>query len=1208
MPSKRVIQAGHLLAILFVALLLVGARGFLAAHPVLAAVLLAAFAPCYYFSARITGYRQFLYPSVLLAVLAFQLLQYGAGLPQAWQPFSLLIPVAVIYLAARAGLPRRVKDAFLSLHGVNNLIIAVFGLWILFRVPWFFERAAVVTALALMGYAVCFWLRFRQNETAVHSLATVVLGSGGFLFLLYSHSQITLAAGAVLGLLTLGDLYSRGVLRRMETFALTVVGAYLLFAAFTSTQATRLPLGYLVLAATWLHLALKLYRPEEVPILGPHAAPLPRLLPLFGAGIVLALVPVALFYPWKPVPLALAYLAVFFVVFWVTGHELAKRAVTLIGVGLARALAALGRVAPFAALAYLAWQRFPNGYSSASVALFVGLVSLLAGWRQEPHVLVRRNVYVYQAGIFLTLAYFLAERRFAPQGIFASTLDSGALLLLGLIAAGYWLRNILPRPYVQSLWDVAAVPVAAGCILQVMRDPSSVSQSILLGGLLVVAALLALTKAREPAVLFTLPVVLGFWIYVVQWSLGIRGEALGLPYLFFGLISVGVGYALLRKQNRWYELFYFMWFLCTGVSLTLFYPCHGIGAYAAPLWPVAYLLVSRASDSRRDFAFALALEVVSGLLAVHSVAILVFAGLYLPAAMALFLYSLLYAWIGVTRRFWFYFHPAAGCAVAACFLAIFVGVGARMFLPYFLPGAIALYFLAAWLRRSQYQRGAFPFELATSAGVLLGAFLFLTLPFGAAVTVGWLTGIAYLVLFLQLAQYTQERAFLAGVGLAGVFVIYEFLPAFPAVTQANRLGIFIPAAFLLVLLGRRRHHLNDIRGSWSLYAAAIAATLTASFFALWPTPASLAVSRLVLLISMAVWVALLLWTQQEIFIYCATLGLALLAYNFVQSSADIFGQHLVAFFLYGSIVLGLVFLAAAARKRLRFRQPLLFAPPAHWYGRFAYVLPVGVLALATFGSWGVSTSSNPHFCASCHDMGMYFVNWKGSAHARADISCATCHYEPGVRGYVKAKFQGTSQLVATITHTQAHRPIAQVNNTTCLSSGCHSIEALAQPLYVRQTYFFNHAKHLGAIARGPELKCTSCHTAVNTESHFAVDTNACFTCHFKAASEPRPATAIGCVSCHGVPGGRQDGGFDHAAAGVRASDESCVSCHERVAAGSPAVEPRQCRHCHAETAATLLAAATPAIHSKHVTDKGVACDWCHGVVRHGNLDVLAASN
>ncbi|HXZ43013.1 MAG TPA: NapC/NirT family cytochrome c, partial [Terriglobales bacterium] len=1125
--------------------------------------------------------------------------------PLAWQPLSLLIPVAVIYLAAWAGVPGSVENASLSLHGVNNLIIAVFALWILFRVPWFFAHAAVATAFALIGYAACLWLRFIRSEKAVHSFATVLLGSGGFLFLLYSHSQVTLTVGAVLGLLALGDLYSRGVLRRAETSALTFVGAYLLFTAFTSTHAMRLPLGYLVLAAMWLHLGLELYRPEEVPILGPHPAPLPRLVPLFGAGIVLALVPVVLFYPWEPVLVAFAYLSILFVLFWAIGRELANHAVTLLGVGLARALAALGRVAPFAALAYLAWLRFPASYSSAAVALFVGLVSLLAGWRQAPRMFPRRNVYAYQAGVFLTLAYFLAERRLAASGIFATALDSSALLLLGLIAAGYWLRNLLPRPYVQSLYDVAAVPAAVACILQVTRDPSSIPQALFLGGVLVVAALLALIKARQPAVLFTLPVVLGFWIYVIQWSAGIRGEALGLPYLVFGFISAGVGYLLLRKQNRWYELSYFAWFLCTGVSLILFYPYHAAGAYTAALWPIAYLLIGRTSASWRDTLVASALEAASGVLAAYSVAVLLFAGLYTAAATALFIYALLYAWIAVTRRISLYFYPTAACAVAGYFLVVFVRAGARVFLPYFLPLAVAFYFLAAWFRDRQRLRDAYPFELATSAAAVLGAFLFLTLPFGHATTTGWLTGAAYLVLFVQLARYTQERAFLAGAGLAGVFAIYEFLPALPGVTQANRLGIFIPAAFLLALLGRLRHRAQDARGSWSLYAAAIATTLTGSFFALWPAPASLAASRVVLLVAMAVWVALLIWTRQEIFIYCATLGLALLAYNFVQSSADIFGQHLVAFFLYGSIALGLVFLASAARRRLSFRQPLLFVPPAHWYGRFAYVLPIGVLALATFGSWGVSTSSNPHFCGSCHDMGTYFANWKTSAHARADISCDKCHYEPGLQGFLKAKFKGTSQLVATITQTQAHRPVAAVNNATCLSSGCHSMETLRQPLYVHQTYFFSHANHLRTLNRGPDLRCTSCHTAVGTESHFAVDTNACFTCHFKAAGETQPATTIGCVGCHGVPT-QTAAGFDHVAGGVKADDAACMSCHEHAASGSPAVEARQCHHCHAETPATLLTAGTSFIHSKHVTDKGVACDWCHGVVKHGKLDVIAS--
>jgi len=134
MPDKRVVQAGHLLAMLFVALLLVGARQYLGAHPFLAGVLLAAFAVPYYAATRITGYRQFLYPSVLLLVLAYHLLLYGAGLPPALQPLAALAPVAIIsFIAARN---RSVAE---SLYGANAVLIASMALWILFRLAWFYK-------------------------------------------------------------------------------------------------------------------------------------------------------------------------------------------------------------------------------------------------------------------------------------------------------------------------------------------------------------------------------------------------------------------------------------------------------------------------------------------------------------------------------------------------------------------------------------------------------------------------------------------------------------------------------------------------------------------------------------------------------------------------------------------------------------------------------------------------------------------------------------------------------------------------------------------------------------------------------------------------------------------------------------------------------------------------------------------------------------
>jgi hypothetical protein len=86
MPDERTIEAGHLLAVLFVALLLAGANQYLGAYPVIAGLLLAAFAfPCFA-AARIMGERQFLYRALLLLVLAYHHLLSAMGIAPALQP------------------------------------------------------------------------------------------------------------------------------------------------------------------------------------------------------------------------------------------------------------------------------------------------------------------------------------------------------------------------------------------------------------------------------------------------------------------------------------------------------------------------------------------------------------------------------------------------------------------------------------------------------------------------------------------------------------------------------------------------------------------------------------------------------------------------------------------------------------------------------------------------------------------------------------------------------------------------------------------------------------------------------------------------------------------------------------------------------------------------------------------------------------------
>jgi nitrate/TMAO reductase-like tetraheme cytochrome c subunit len=288
---------------------------------------------------------------------------------------------------------------------------------------------------------------------------------------------------------------------------------------------------------------------------------------------------------------------------------------------------------------------------------------------------------------------------------------------------------------------------------------------------------------------------------------------------------------------------------------------------------------------------------------------------------------------------------------------------------------------------------------------------------------------------------------------------------------------------------------------------------------------------------------------------------------------------------------------------MRFRRPTLFLSSTHWRYRYLYILPVGLLGVATFGAWGVDTSSNPIFCGSCHEMRAYFSNWKASPHAKSEIGCPTCHYEPGLRGYAKAKMQGLSELVISLTGTASSKPNAHVNDENCLRSGCHILGQLAATRYVRRVYYFNHATHMHPDAagwRGPQLRCTSCHADVGPESHFAVDTNACFTCHFHGAGEPQPAmAAVGCATCHAVPQGERGlAKFDHAAAGVTPRDTECAGCHAGLSTGSQVVEERRCRHCHLERSAGLLRAGATAIHTRHVRGQGIACDWCHDEIRH----------
>jgi len=150
---------------------------------------------------------------------------------------------------------------------------------------------------------------------------------------------------------------------------------------------------------------------------------------------------------------------------------------------------------------------------------------------------------------------------------------------------------------------------------------------------------------------------------------------------------------------------------------------------------------------------------------------------------------------------------------------------------------------------------------------------------------------------------------------------------------------------------------------------------------------------------------------------------------------------------------------AGIRPRRRFRHVrALFAPLGRVLARVPHPpwrskrgIFVLFLLIAGFGSVvtvggtaAVSFSETPGFCGMCHTMDPELKAYAMSPHN--EVTCAECHINPGLGGFVKAKVNGTKQLIGVITG-QFPTPIPPPDHAdlppvkvTCLK--CHSLDRI----------------------------------------------------------------------------------------------------------------------------------------------------------------------
>lgn len=253
--------------------------------------------------------------------------------------------------------------------------------------------------------------------------------------------------------------------------------------------------------------------------------------------------------------------------------------------------------------------------------------------------------------------------------------------------------------------------------------------------------------------------------------------------------------------------------------------------------------------------------------------------------------------------------------------------------------------------------------------------------------------------------------------------------------------------------------------------------------------------------------------------------------------------------------------------------------------------------MALAGLWHVSAS--PRFCASCHIMEPYVAGWKVSPHR--GVACVECHYPPGFRDTLRVKIQAVTQVAKWATGTYSSKPFAEVEDASCLRSGCHGGGALEArgPVSFSRGVRFEHTRHLGRAPAGVPLRCTSCHSQIVVDRHFEVTTAPCVLCHFKAAAGPRELRPRGgCTGCHEIPRGDIAVGpitFNHREVARRGV--ACEKCHLTVVEGAGEAPRERCLTCHNEAVKLGRYADTALLHQAH-TAHSVECTRCHSEIHH----------
>lgn len=234
-----------------------------------------------------------------------------------------------------------------------------------------------------------------------------------------------------------------------------------------------------------------------------------------------------------------------------------------------------------------------------------------------------------------------------------------------------------------------------------------------------------------------------------------------------------------------------------------------------------------------------------------------------------------------------------------------------------------------------------------------------------------------------------------------------------------------------------------------------------------------------------------------------------------------------------------------------------------------------ILAIVVAGVLPVVSMLQPNYYRRYPDLGLRMDHWATSTHSR--ISCAQCHIEPGVKGFmrfaVKAVPAFYSQLVTGPDTTNLLRAPSKAACQKC-HTGYRSIAPSGDLL-------IPHRAHVEVL----DMQCVTCHKdlvhSVNRRGFNRPEMETCLKCH------NGDTAANACTDCHT----RKNAPETHKQTdwlqvhGQAAATGDCGSCHDWT--------PDYCAECHEKRPASHVGNWKTG-HAQSARARGDGCVVCHG--------------